>query len=59
MEKALAGLIAGIFIGALTVEVLNRKNPDLTKGIEKKAKNAVDAVVDAFKEGYETEQAPA
>ncbi len=53
MGKILAGVIAGIFVGALVVEVLNRKKPGLTKGIEEKAKNAVDAFVAKFKKGFE------
>ncbi len=53
MEKILIGAAAGIFVGALAVEVLNRKKPGLTKKIEKKAKKAVDAFGAAFKEGWE------
>ncbi|MBW2622473.1 MAG: hypothetical protein JRD68_06170 [Deltaproteobacteria bacterium] len=55
MEKILAGVIVGIFVGALAVEILNRKKPELTKEIEKKAKNTVDAFVAAFKDGLVVE----
>ena len=52
MEKIIIGAIAGIFIGALAVEILNQTKPGLTRKLEKKAKNAVDAVVTAFREGW-------
>jgi uncharacterized membrane-anchored protein YhcB (DUF1043 family) len=52
VEKIIIGAIAGIFIGALAVEILNRTKPGLTGELEKKAKNAVDAFVTAFKEGW-------
>ena len=55
MGKILIGVIgvfAGIFVGALAVEVLNRKKPGLIKEIGKKAKNAVGNLAAAFKEGF-------
>ena len=55
MEKIISGAIAGIFIGALAVEILNQTKPGLTRKLEKKARNAVDAFVTAFKEGWERE----
>jgi gas vesicle protein len=55
MQKVLIGVGVGIFIGALTVEILNRKKPELTRKIEQKAKNTVDAFATAFKEGFEFE----
>ena len=55
MEKTLIAVVAGIFIGALAVELLNRKKPELTRKIEKKAKDTVVAFVAAFKEGFEGE----
>ena len=47
MTKILLSIAAGIFIGAFAVEILNRKNPELTKKIEEKAKDAVDALAAA------------
>ncbi len=57
MQKILIGVGVGIFIGALAVEILNRTKPELTRKIEKKAKNGVDALVAAFKEGFTAEEA--
>jgi len=53
MEKILFGVVLGIFVGAVAVEILNRKKPELTREIEKKAKDTVAAYVAAFKEGLE------
>lgn len=53
MGKIFFGAIVGIFVGALAVEILNRKKPELTQEIEKTAKATVDAFVSAFKEGSE------
>ncbi len=55
MQKVLIGVSVGIFIGALAVEILNRTKPELTRKIEQKAKNGVDAFVAAFKEGLAVE----
>lgn len=55
MQKILVGVFVGIFVGALAVEVLNRKKPGLAKEIEKKAKDTVDAFVATFKKGLEVE----
>lgn len=52
MGKTVIAAVAGIFIGALALEILNRSKPELTRGLERKAKNAVDAFVTAFKEGW-------
>ena len=53
MEKILAGVVVGIFVGALAVEVINRTEPELTRKIGQKAKNCMGALATAFKEGFE------
>jgi uncharacterized membrane-anchored protein YhcB (DUF1043 family) len=52
MEKTVIAAVAGIFIGALAVEILNRTKPGLARELEEKARNALDAFVTAFKEGW-------
>ncbi len=52
MGKILGTVVAGIFIGAVAVEILNRTKPDLTRKLEEKAKNTVNTFVTAFKEGW-------
>ena len=51
--------LAGVFVGAVTIEVVHRKYPDLVKQTEGQAKKAVsgfsqtiESFRKAFKEGY-------
>ncbi len=48
----LGGVLAGVFVGAATYEVLNRYYPDLIKKTEEKAKSLVQSMERSFKEGY-------
>ena len=50
--KTLIGVLAGVFVGAMVVEIVYRKNPQLIGSIEAKAKSTVDALVGAFHDGY-------
>jgi hypothetical protein len=52
MERILFGVVVGMFVGASAVEIVKRTKPELTKEVEKEAKNAVDALVAAFKKGW-------
>ncbi len=53
---ALLGVgLAGIFIGALTMEIIHRVRPDLVKDLESKTKESFGAVGNAFKKGYRGE----
>ncbi len=52
MIKTLAVAFSGIFVGAFAMEILNRTNPELTKGIEEKAKKVTDSIARGFKEGW-------
>ena len=57
--KLIAAILAGVFVGAVVVEILSKKNPKLiedargsaTKAIEA-TKKSVTAVKDAFVEGF-------
>ena len=46
------GVATGIVVGAIGMEVLKKTNPDMVKNMEKKIKNAGQAIKDAF-EGRE------
>lgn len=57
--KSLGLLIAGVFVGAIAVEILNRKKPELIKKIRDKANKTVEAtgksitaMKDSFVEGF-------
>ncbi len=55
MWKIIGGVIIGVFVGALALEVLNRSKPGLIRNIEKKAEDTARAFLDSFKEGYHTD----
>jgi len=57
--KTLGVLIAGVFVGAVAVEILNKKKPELIKKIRDKANKTVEAIgksitamKDSFVEGF-------
>jgi len=57
--KTLGILIAGVFVGAVAVEILSKTKPELMKTIREKANKAVDAteksltaIKNAFVEGF-------
>lgn len=53
---ALLGVgLAGMFIGALTMEIIHRFRPNLVKDLEDDAKRGLGTVGDAFKKGYRGE----
>ena len=47
------GVVSGIVVGAVGMEILRMVNPDLVEDLESKCKQAGQAVKDAF-EGKET-----
>ncbi len=62
--KTLGVVIVGVFVGAVAVEILNKKSPEFMKKVRKKADNTVkasrkslNAVKDAFVEGYKEKAA--
>ncbi len=52
MLKILGGVVVGVFVGALALEILSRSRPDLIRGIEERAEKTANAFIDAFSEGY-------
>ena len=55
---ALLGVgLAGLFVGALAMEIIHRLRPDLVKDIEASARRGIGAIGDAFKQGYHGEAA--
>jgi len=55
MTKLMLGVLAGVFVGAFALEVLNRSNPELLKGLSQRAKLAAGDFQRAFLEGYHGE----
>ena len=59
MGKSVIVAVAGIFVGAFAMEVLNRTKPGLTKAIEDKAKKVADTFAKGFREGWHGKDAKA
>ncbi|MHC5035829.1 MAG: hypothetical protein ACYTHM_00805 [Planctomycetota bacterium] len=57
MGKTLLAVFAGVFVGALAVEILNRKKPGWSDRMVGKVKNTLGAAKQAFKEGYQAQKA--
>ena len=53
MFKIVGAVIAGVFVGALAMEILRRVKPELLERVEAAAKETKDSFVGAFKEGYQ------
>ncbi len=51
--KLLGGVVIGVFIGAIAVEIINRKMPGLIRHIEDKAEETATAIFSSFKQGYQ------
>ncbi len=52
MFKLFGGVIIGVFVGAFVVEIIRRTRPQMLDDLERRACDAVDNVVSAFREGY-------
>ncbi len=53
MLKVLGGVVVGVFIGAIAVEVINRRMPGFIRHIEDKAEETANALFSSFKQGYQ------
>ena len=53
MGKSLGVLIAGIFVGAVGMEIFRRQCPKVLDDLYKKTKEVSSGAKDAFKAGYE------
>lgn len=52
MSKMFVAMLAGVFIGAFAVEILNRKRPGLIAGLEHGAGSKLGEFKQAFREGF-------
>lgn len=53
MYKLLGGVLLGVFVGALMIEILKRRRPELVEGIERQAKSVMDKLFDNMRETYD------
>lgn len=59
MFKIIGGVIAGVFFGALMLEILRRRRPGVVASIEEKAKTVSDRLFDNLRESYDFRDASA
>ena len=55
--KAVTGILAGLVVGAIGMELINKTNPELVSNIEDKFKDAVESVQSSFQGKEEVEEA--
>ena len=58
MLKILGILLGGVFVGAVSIEVVRRKCPDTLDNLYKKTNEVASEIKDAFKNGYEKASQP-
>ena len=58
MLKSLGILIGGVFVGAVSMEVVRKKCPDTLNNLYKKTREVASEVKEAFKNGYEKASQP-
>lgn len=52
MGKILGAALLGVIVGAAVAEYMNKQRPDLVNNLGDKMKKGLQALKDAFKEGY-------
>lgn len=57
--KSTLGVIAGIIIGAIGMELMNKSNPDFVEKMEDRIKDTIRAVKDSFNKKETVEEASA
>ena len=58
MIKSLGILIGGVFVGAVGVEIINKKYPDVLDKLCAKTCEITSGIKEAFKNGYENATRP-
>lgn len=58
MLKSLAILIGGVFVGAVSIEVVRKKYPDTVDKLYAKARQITSEAKEAFKNGYQDATQP-
>jgi len=53
MFKVIGGVVVGVFLGAMVLEILKRQRPDFIETIEKKAKTVSDKLFNNMRETYD------
>ncbi len=56
MFKILGGVLVGVFFGALLVEVLQKKKPNLVESVEGKARSLSDMLFGSIQKSYDVSE---
>jgi len=56
--KSLGALIAGIFIGAVGMEIIHRKCPDALDKLYERTREVASGIKESFKNGYKNAMRP-
>ncbi len=54
MFKVLGGVVLGVFVGALLLEVIRRRRPDIVEAIEKKARDFTENLLVGTGDGLDS-----
>ena len=54
MLKGLGILLSGIFVGAVGAEIIRKEYPDVLDNLQRKTREVVSGVTEAFKKGYDS-----
>jgi len=58
MLKSLGILIGGVFVGAVSAEIVRKKYPDTVDKLHAKARQIISEAKEAFKNGYQNATGP-
>lgn len=58
MFKSLGILICGVFVGAVSIEVVRKKYPDTVDKLHAKARQIISEAKEAFNNGYQNATRP-
>ncbi|MBW2276430.1 MAG: hypothetical protein JRF63_02995 [Deltaproteobacteria bacterium] len=53
MFKILGGVLIGVFIGSMMMEILKRKKPGILESVEGSAKSVTDKLFNNLRESYD------
>lgn len=53
MFKVMGGVLVGVFVGAVLLEIVRREKPELVESIEDTARNVTDRLFENMREAYD------
>lgn len=59
MLKIIGSVIVGVFVGAMMMEILKRRKPEVLESVEGRAKSVTDKLFNNLRESYDFRDAGA